>query len=227
MKTLAQRFLTKEEQNLVRQAVKKAEEGTSGEIVPMIVSASHDYPEAAITGGAVLAFLPALAGAIYLPQIFWLAIDPLWFFLPLFFILHTLLFFSVRRLPALLYFFLWQSRVDKEVERGAFTSFFAENLQATRDKNGVLLYISVFERKAWILGDKGIDDKIEPEKWQSIIEELTQGVKNKQQGKSLCKAIDQVKEILKNHFPIKQDDENELRDLIIEKNDHGDGLIIR
>ena len=52
MTTLAEQFLSAEERQTVTQAVQAAEKRTSGEIVAMIVSESHNYPVAPIVGGS-------------------------------------------------------------------------------------------------------------------------------------------------------------------------------
>ena len=57
MQTLAKEFLTDTEQQAVTAVVKQAERETSGEIVPMIVSASHHYPMATIRGAALIALV--------------------------------------------------------------------------------------------------------------------------------------------------------------------------
>jgi len=55
MKDLAKRFLTDADRKEISDAVKKAEQVTSGEIVPMIVSTSYHYPMADVIGGVVFA----------------------------------------------------------------------------------------------------------------------------------------------------------------------------
>ena len=58
MHMLAQQFFTGEEQQQITRTIHAVEQQTTGEIVPMVVSSSHAYPEAVITGAALLA-LPA------------------------------------------------------------------------------------------------------------------------------------------------------------------------
>jgi len=94
-------------------------------------------------------------------------------------------------------------------------SFFTEKLYKTKAENGILLYISVLEQRVWVLGDRGINEKIDRQRWQDIVSLVTDGVKNKQQCEAICAAITRIGEILEQQFPIEPDDKNELHNLII------------
>ena len=87
----------------------------------------------------------------------------------------------------------------------------------TRDKTGILIFISVFERKVWVLADEGINEKVDRDTWQEIVDIVTLGIKEKRQGSALCNAIKRCGELLENNFPIKPDDTDELDNLIIER----------
>lgn len=214
MDRLAQRFLSTEEQQQVTQTVREMERQTSGEIVPMVVSASHSYPEAALTGAALLSFPLALLAAFATGNLLWWRGEVLWLFL-----LFFLLFFTGARLlmrsPALLRPFIRDTRAEGEVRRAALAHFYSEGLQHTRDATGVLIYISVLERRVWILGDRGINERLAPQIWQDCVDRLVQGIKEKRQGAALCAAIVEIGSLLRDHFPIKADDRNELSDLMI------------
>jgi putative membrane protein len=133
----------------------------------------------------------------------------------------------VRHSPWLLRWFISRERTEAEVERAAFTHFFAAGLQATRDAIGVLIYISVLERKVWILGDRGINEQLPPQTWKDIVSRLTTGIREKQSCAALCATIEEIGMLLHAHFPPKEDDRNELSDLVIEKETgHGHRLIV-
>jgi putative membrane protein len=214
MQTLAQRFFTTEEQQRITQTVHQVEQRTAGEIVPMVVSASHAYPEAKITGAAVVSLPLALIAAFATGSLFWWPGQVLWLFLAYFsfFFLATYL---LMRLPVLLRLFIRPERAAEEVERAALAHFYAEGLQATRDGTGVLLYISVLERRVWILGDRGINERLSPQVWQAFVDRLIQGIREKRQCEVLCAVIEEIGTVLHTHFPPKADDRNELSDLLI------------
>ena len=105
--------------------------------------------------------------------------------------------------------------IEEEVQEAAFTSFYENELYKTRDETGVLIFISVFERKVWLLADKGINAKIEAGAWQDIVGDIIKGIKARKQGEAIVTAINRIGEKLNQHFPIKKDDTDELDNLII------------
>ncbi len=121
----------------------------------------------------------------------------------------------MKNIPPLQRIFISPSRAKEEVEEEAIQAFYTEKLHKTRYENGILLFVSVFERRVCILGDTGINALISQEIWDEIIARVTLGIKNKNQCKSLCDAIESVGDTLKEHLPIEDDDRNELHNLII------------
>ncbi|ADW17776.1 protein of unknown function DUF477 [Desulfobulbus propionicus DSM 2032] len=214
MDTLAQRFFSTEEQEQITQAVREMEGQTSGEIVPMVVSASHSYPEAQLTGAVLLSLPLALIAAFATSSLLWWRGEVLWLFL-----LFFLCFFAGARLlvrhPVLLRLFLRDERTEEEVQRAALAHFYSEGLHQTRDATGVLIYISVLERRVWILGDQGINERLAPQTWQHCVDGLARGIREKRQAAALYTAIAEIGTLLRDHFPPRTDDRNELGDLII------------
>jgi putative membrane protein len=215
MQSLAAKFLTYSEQQTITEAVQKAEKQTSGEIVPMIVSASHDYPLAAATGATLISLPLALLLTSFFGSALWLGSQNMYLFLAFFALLYLPIRAVVNRIPAIKRIFLSNRQVDEEVEEAAITSFYGEKLYRTRHENGILLFVSVLERRVWILGDAGINEKIYPDQWQEIVEKLTKGIRDGHQCEALCQSVTCVGDILKKHFPIQEDDSNELHNIII------------
>jgi len=215
MQTLAKEFLTDSEQQAVTAVVKQAERETSGEIVPMIVSASHHYPMATIRGAALIALPLALLCASLFGSSFWLGRDNMYLFVLFFLLFYFPLRLIINRSIKLKRMFLNRFEVEEEVQEAAITSFYGEGLYRTREANGILIFVSVLEQKVWVLGDRGINDKIHPTEWETIVNKLIQGIKAGNQGEALCGAVLEVGDILKKHFPYRRDDTDELHNLII------------
>ena len=215
MTTLAQQFLTEAERLEISEATRRAESRTSGEIVPMVVSASHHYPLAAVVGATAFALPLALICTPLIAAPLWLGHQDMWIFLALFCLIFLPAQALVARVPALKRLFLSASQVDEEVREAAVTTFFSEKLYKTRQENGILIFISVLEHRVWVLADSGINNRIGQEQWQEIVHHITAGIRAKRQGEAICEAIERVGEILRVHFPITADDHNELHDLII------------
>ena len=111
--------------------------------------------------------------------------------------------------------FIADAEIEEEVKEAAVTSFFRNGLYLTRDKTGVLIFISVFEHRVWVLADTGINEKVDKKVWEEIVQHIVKGIKEKRQGEAICEAITRVGEILKEHFPVRHDDKDELDNLII------------
>jgi len=215
MKTLAQKFLSPEEQQRVTDAVKRAEKQTSGEIVPMIVSTSHSYPMAPVVGSTFFALPFALLSARLFGAYLWLGMDNMWLFVAFFIVYFGCAYAVIRRFPTLTRFFMSPERADLAIREAAEAAFFREALYETRDANGILLYISVLEQRVWVLGDRGINEKIDQEAWQEIVETVVRGIKEGNRCDALCSAVTRIGSILEEHFPYRKDDQDELHNLII------------
>lgn len=208
-------FFSQEEQKKICTAVHEAESKTSGELVPMLVCESHSYPLAAIRGGSIVALVIALSLTASIGGMFWLGDSNMWVFLGIFFPLFWLSNLLISRIPSLKRFFLFTDEMEAEVQNSAFAAFFEERLYKTRDANGILIYISLLEHRAWIIADSGINDRIETKKWDEAVQCITRGIKDKHACDSLCQAIAMIGDMLATEFPIREDDENELHDLIL------------
>jgi putative membrane protein len=193
MKNLAKVFLSPEEQERIVRAVKQAETVTSGEIVPMVVSSSYHYPLSNMIGALAGSLALALAATAVVtnlrswggPELF-----DLWIFPAVFAVCFVLLYLLVRNVPFLKRVFITRGEIAEEVEEAALTSFYRQGLNNTRDKTGILIFISVFERQVRVLA--------------------------RRQAEAICAAVARCGELLQKHFPIKPDDSDELSNLIIE-----------
>ena len=81
-------------------------------------------------------------------------------------------------------------------------------------RNGVLFYLAVNDKKFAILGDKGINEKVPENFWDTIKETMLSYFKQGQFTQALCKGIEMAGEKLKTHFPYQSEDRNELSDEI-------------
>ena len=214
-KTLAKKFITIAEQQRITDVVQKMERITSGEIVPMIVSRSHDYPMATVTCCISIALPLALLLTNLIGARVWIGPQNMWLFLGLFVVLYALLYPLVIRSDRLKYFFLNRKQVAKEVEKSAMSAFYLERLHQTKDANGILLYVSVMEQVVWILADTHINAKINQKEWDSIVTDLTTGIKAGTPAEAICEAVGRIGQILHSHFPYQKDDKDELHNLII------------
>lgn len=87
-------------------------------------------------------------------------------------------------------------------------------LQETEQRNGVLFYLAVKDHKFAILGDAGINQKTGENFWTEIKDVMQEKFRSGDFTGGLVQGIGMAGEKLKEHFPFKSDDKNELSDEI-------------
>jgi len=222
------KFLTEEEKKKIEAAVKEAESRTAGEIVPLIAADSDDYPEVPWRGGfllvsilwAVLAVL-SLSGVSLAPADLFRLWDtggnPLTGSPVVFVIAASMAVFlagfslslwtPVRRL------FVTRKRSAGEVRQAAMECFLDNNVHVTKGHTGILIYLSLFERRVEIIADQGIHQAL-PDKnvWNDITAELVTAIRQKKQGDGLVCAVERCGRLLAGAVVRQTDDTNELPD---------------
>jgi len=87
-------------------------------------------------------------------------------------------------------------------------------MHKTDNRNGVLFYLAVNDRKFAIIGDAGINAKVPSGFWNEISELLVKNFKEGKFTEGLTEGIILAGRQLQVHFPFKKDDVNELSDEI-------------
>jgi uncharacterized membrane protein len=87
-------------------------------------------------------------------------------------------------------------------------------MHKTADRNGVLFYLAITDRKFAIIGDAGINSKVPAGFWDDVKELLQREFREGKFTEGLSEGIVLAGSHLKNHFPISKDDVNELSDEI-------------
>lgn len=197
----------------IQAAVRDAEAGTSGEIVPYVVSESDSYPGAVWKGTAFGALAgPAVALAAYLAAGLWGSHPAWWIALPgvagaAAGYLVTAFVASLKRLLA------GDDVMELRVRRRASVAFLEEEVFRTRERTGILLFLSLFEHRVVVLGDSGIHAKVGPGEWDGIVATLVEGIREGQPGEALAAAIRSCGDLLRRHgVERRPDDRNELPD---------------
>jgi uncharacterized membrane protein len=80
----------------------------------------------------------------------------------------------------------------------------------THDRNGVLIYLSFSDKKLAIIGDKGINDVVPSDFWESTKNEMIFRFKRNEFGQGIIDAVTEAGNQLQHYFPVKSDDKNEL-----------------
>jgi putative membrane protein len=205
----AEHFFTKDETERIKNATREVELGTIGEIAVVVVDQSSHYREAEMLGGVFSGSLNSLI----ISAVFFHA--SLWFYVPLSF----LLFFPVRlifqRVPRLKEVFVGRKRRELAVRERALKAFYENGLYKTRQNTGVLFFISLLERKVWVLADKGIHEKIRQQTLNRFADMVSKGIRGGRACDALCEAIREAGEALAKHYPVTPGDVDELPDGVI------------
>ncbi len=202
-------LFTAEQKERIEAAVKAAELTTSGEIVPMVVDSSYEYPRAELIGSGTLALACGLVGS-------WAwGGESIWWFVPVFALAFILCFFVIRSCPWIKRKLIHPDEMVAETREKALVSFLEQGLHETRDKTGILILISLFERRVVVLADSGINAKVPEHTWDEIVAMIVPGLKKGQPCDAICQAISRCGELLSDHFPRKEDDTDELPNLIL------------
>lgn len=88
------------------------------------------------------------------------------------------------------------------------------NMQHTKERNGILIYIAVRSRKIAVFGDEGIHLKLGPEFWEKLVKQLVDGFKANHKASALADCIVECGKQLGTFFPRQNDDQNELSNTI-------------
>jgi putative membrane protein len=108
---------------------------------------------------------------------------------------------------------------DRALQAGmrAEVEFYEHGLQHTAGGTGILLFVSLMERRAVVLADKSISDLLPAETWNEVIELLLSGLRKGDLAAGFVKAIERCGEILARHFPRQGSDNDELRNALVIK----------
>jgi len=227
-------LLSEQDLKRIETAVAAAEDPTRGEIFCVVATECSDYREVPIAWAALAALAaPAilLAGGIHVtvPDLF----DRGWSSTQVgevtqtaarmavagAIMLQALLFVAVATLasiPPVRRFLTPKSLKRERVRRRAQEQFFAKGLHATRERTGILIFVSTQERLAELIADEGIAAKVEPKVWEAAMARLIAGFKAKRPAEGFEQAIAMCSSILTEHFPaIPGDNPNELPDSVV------------
>jgi len=103
-----------------------------------------------------------------------------------------------------------EASADKDHYERALEVFHLLEMNATKDANGVLIYVAVKDKKFVIYGDKGINEVVPKDFWNSTKDVIQNHFINDNFEQGLIDGILSTGEELKHHFPYQQDDIDEL-----------------
>jgi putative membrane protein len=205
----SERFFTAEEREKLKAATQDVESRTIGEIVVMVVDHSDHYIEAEVLGSVLLGSLLSLILTVLFFN------SSIWAYIPLTFIFFFPCWFLFVKADVLKRLFIGFRRKEEAVRLRAERAFFERGLYRTKRNTGVLFFLSLLERKVWVLADKGIHEKMDQGTLDRFADEVSKGVREGRACDALSQAIQEIGILLSRHFPVTADDTDELTDDVI------------
>jgi putative membrane protein len=196
-------LFSKSEADQIAAAITEVERDTAGEIVVAEDVRSDDYTEVRLAWAFGLGL--AVAGVVHLGWPWLEAGSLLAAELGVF-----VLVWLVSALPAVLRWLVPRARAREAVDRAARLAFLEHGVFRTRDRTGVLIFLSALEHRVVILGDEGIHARVQNTGWDALVAELVQAIRQRHAGEGVCGVVRKLGARLREVAPIKPDDTNEL-----------------
>ena len=188
--------------------IREAEAHTAGEIFCVIARHSSDYRLVPVAWAAALALVAPLP-FLYLTN--WSA--------PVVYLLQIMAFLiaAAALSNAKIRFAIVPRRARHDrAHAEAMRQFFAQGIDKTEHRTGVLIFASTAERYVEVVADAGINDKVAPSIWDDAVGALVAAIKEGRPGDGFVAAIEQCGVVLAAHFPPGALKRDELSDKLLE-----------
>ncbi|MGI0518289.1 TPM domain-containing protein [Treponema denticola] len=209
--------------DLIKNAVAEAEKTTNGEIALAVIPQSDSYSFVELFAAVCLAFISFFVMLYFGNGIWQLLETKLWYPSPKTLtavigagvLIIMLLFFLLINIPALDRLIIPKKIKEARVYARALRHFVECGIYKTAERTGILIFVSILERKVFIIADSGIAEKVEQNTWNGICGIITDGLKSKNTANSFCKAVEECGKILAEHFPKTSGNPNEYHDGLV------------
>jgi putative membrane protein len=192
----------------IAEAIAAAESETAGEIYVVVARQADDYRLVPVLWAVLLALLIPwpLHLATDLSTTAILLIQGVSFVLAASFLAH----------PRLRPMIVPANIACAAVRNAAQAQFFAHGVHLTAERTGVLIYVALAEHCVEIVADDVIDAKVDQTEWKALADEIVAAARQDRLADGLAAAIHRAGALLREHFPRRADDKNELPDRVVE-----------
>ena len=180
-------LLTNDERERLDAAVAGVEAATGAQVVIACLPKSDAYPELPWLAFAFAAALAALV--VFIADLLgwgWVAFAGPGFSVAIVLIAGAAVALATVFLPPFARLFLSATRAEMEVRQQAQSLFLGHELFGTRERCGVLLLVSEFERQVVVLPDKGVRERVPAQVLQEVVDAMLGPLKRGE----LAKAFD-------------------------------------
>jgi putative membrane protein len=191
---------------LLAECVKEIERNTDAEVVIIVRARSASYAHADYLFGSLLAFA-VLVFLLFSPfafHQFWVPIDVV-----VFFVIGAYVSSRSNVMRRLLSRTAFRS---KAVRTAAAAMFYEAGIANTNAEMGVLIYLSLLERRLELIADRGVLKKVPAQEWNLVLSELHEAGE-KPEPKHFLEALRRFGKLLATHLPPTGENPNELPDM--------------
>jgi len=219
--------LSEADHERVSAAIAKAEAKSDGEIIAIAADQSDSYHDVGLHYAVLVLFLVLAFFAAWPHQLelWWTRIMG-WTAEPSQRELLTLLLgLALFKFLVVLFLLKWMplrllltpgSTKTRRVRRRAVMLFKTGGERRTIGRTGILIYLSMGEHRAEIMGDEAITAVTTPETWGEAMAALITDVKGGRPGDGIVAAVERIGDVLAEHFPKTSTDTNEIPDKLIQ-----------
>jgi uncharacterized membrane protein len=112
--------------------------------------------------------------------------------------------------------FIQRGDLEGDSVIAAQKKFHELGMDATKQRNGILIFVLPRAQKFAVIGDEGVHQKCGPDFWQRLVESMREHFKREEFTDALVEAIETAGQLLAQHFPRQGGDRNELSDQVVE-----------
>jgi putative membrane protein len=212
-------YLTRADLDAIDAHVAAVEAATGVQVVTAVIGKADSYvelPWKAFAVGAALAALAAGAADLLRPD--WTTAHAT--------LLTAVVILGAGAISALLTVFvppyarlyLRPARAELEVRQYAHALFLEHELFRTRERVGVLILVSLFERRVEVLPDRGFAGRVPRAEWQAVVARMTPALRHGRPGDALGQGLTALDDLLaRKGFRPPADPVNEIPDTPIEE----------
>lgn len=213
-------LLTDDESRRVQEAVVRAEKKSGGEIVTAIIPESEDYGFQELIFAVFVAVM-AWTGAIGASSALGTVLDRLFWgwdawmlstIQGLIGMLAGLIAYLIAQVPVVDRLVVPRRVMREAVRRRALRHFVESGTHDTIENTGILIFVSLLERRVELIADSGIHKQVDAGRWDEIVAKLIEGIRAGRAGDALVEAVNACGEILDGTVERRVGDVNELPD---------------
>ncbi len=200
-------LLTDAQRQQVSSAIAEVEKTTDAELVAVLARRADNYFYIPTLWAA---FIALITPAVINLTPFWLSYHEVLLAQWLVFFVFAILL----RIPPLMVWLIPKAVRYRRASNLAYRQFLENGLHHTQGETGVLIFVSEAEHYVEILADRGIDQHVSAEQWQSIVDDLIAQLKRGDTLEGMLECIEAAGALLRQYAPVTHD-KNELPDHLV------------